>query len=389
MNSELKPKIRFKRFTDDWEQRKLENIFNYERPDKYIVSSTEYLEFGPTPVLTANKAFILGYTTEKNKYVNSKESIIFDDFTLDAKFVDFPYMVKSSAIKILTLKDVTKDNIRFNFELLSNHKFNMLGHARHYISVVQPEEVFIPNKQEQDKIGELFSNLDNLITLHQRKCNKLIELKKSLLEKMFPHNNSVIPEIRFKGFTDDWEQRKLGEIINETIDNRGKNPPYYCESGIPVIDNFMIKNNGYPDLKTATRYLDDYLFSNFIRKHNEKDDVLITLVGNGIGNIALFPKEKSVIVQNTIGMRFEHPKKFKYYSLLSKNNEIIKLDRGMAQPSIRQDELKNLDINLPTEKEQSKIESLMTNLDNLITLHQRKHDKLNKIKQSLSNDMFV
>ena len=184
-NSSNIPEIRFKGFTDVWEQRKLENIFNYERPDKYIVSSTEYLEFGPTPVLTANKAFILGYTTEKNKYVNSKESIIFDDFTLDTKFVDFPYMVKSSAIKILTLKDVTKDNIRFNFELLSNHKFNMLGHARHYISVVQPEEVFMPNKQEQDKIGELFTNLDNLITLHQRKLEKLNNIKKSMLDKMF------------------------------------------------------------------------------------------------------------------------------------------------------------------------------------------------------------
>ena len=179
------PEIRFKGFTDVWEQRKLENIFNYERPDKYIVSSAEYLEFGPTPVLTANKAFILGYTTEKNKYVNSHESIIFDDFTLDTKFVDFPYMVKSSAIKILTLKDEKKDNIRFNFELLSNHRFNMLGHARHYISVVQPEEVFTTNKQEQNKIGELFTNLDNLITLHQRKHEKLNNLKQSLLNDMF------------------------------------------------------------------------------------------------------------------------------------------------------------------------------------------------------------
>ena len=168
-NSSNIPEIRFKGFTDVWEQRKFENIYNYERPDKYIVNSTEYLEFGPTPVLTANKAFILGYTTENNKYVNSKESIIFDDFTMDTKFVDFPYMVKSSAIKILTLKDEKKDNIRFNFELLSNHRFNMLGHARHYISVVQPEEVFTTNKQEQDKIGELFTNLDNLITLHQHK----------------------------------------------------------------------------------------------------------------------------------------------------------------------------------------------------------------------------
>ena len=184
-NSSNIPEIRFKEFTDVWEQRKFENIFNYERPDKYIVNSTEYLEFGPTPVLTANKAFILGYTTEKNKYVNSHESIIFDDFTLDTKFVDFPYMVKSSAIKILTLKDEKKDNIRFNFELLSNHRFNMLGHARHYISVVQPEKVFTTNKQEQNKIGELFTNIDNLITLHQRKLEKLKNIKKSMLDKMF------------------------------------------------------------------------------------------------------------------------------------------------------------------------------------------------------------
>ena len=88
-------------------------------------------------------------------------------------------------------------------------------------------------------------------------------------------------------------------------------------------------------------------------------------------------------------MRFEEPKKFKYYSLLSKNNQIIKLDRGMAQPSIRQDELKDIDIELPIFDEQLKISRLMSNLDNLITLHQRKHDKLNKIKQSLLNDMFV
>ena len=197
-----------------------------------------------------------------------------------------------------------------------------------------------------------------------------------------------VPRIRFKGYTDDWEQRKLGELVIDTIDNRGKNPPYYCESGIPIIDNFMIKNNGYPNLKIATRYLDNYLFNNFIRKYNEIDDVLITLVGNGIGNIALFPKEKSAIIQNTIGLRFNDNKKFMYYSLLSKNNEIIKLDRGMAQPSIRQDELKGIEINLPNIIEKNKIANLMTNIDNLITLHQRKCDKLVAMKKSLLEKMF-
>ena len=178
-------------------------------------------------------------------------------------------------------------------------------------------------------------------------------------------------------------------MIVDTVDNRGKNPPYYCETGIPVIDNFMIKNNGYPELHSATRYLDEYLFNNFVRKYNEYDDVLITLVGNGIGNIALFPAKKSAIIQNTLGMRFDNPKKFKYYEILSKNSEIVKLDRGMAQPSIRQDELKGINVELPKINEQLKIEKMMFNLDSLITLHQRKHDKLNKIKQSLLNDMFV
>ena len=109
----------------------------------------------------------MGYTDEVNTYTKEKESIIFDDFTLDAKYVDFPYMVKSSAIKILTLKNKNNDNLRFNYELLCNHKFNMLGHARHYISVVQPEEVLSTTKDEQDKISNIMSNIDNLITLHQ------------------------------------------------------------------------------------------------------------------------------------------------------------------------------------------------------------------------------
>ena len=99
MSNNLKPRIRFKGFTDAWKQRKFEKIFEYERPDKYIVSSDEYVEISKVPVLTANKAFILGYTLENKTYTKEKESIIFDDFTLDTKFVDFPYMVKSSVIK--------------------------------------------------------------------------------------------------------------------------------------------------------------------------------------------------------------------------------------------------------------------------------------------------
>ena len=168
-----------------------------------------------------------------------------------------------------------------------------------------------------------------------------------------------------------WEQRKLSNSLSYVVDNRGKNPPYYLSSGIPVIDNYMIQNNLYPDLSVANRYIDEDLYNNFIRKYNQKNDVLITLVGNGIGNIALFPKEKAVIIQNTLGFRFTDNQKFMYYLLQSNNQKIIKLDRGMAQPSIRQDELLDLDIFMCKNKEQEKISTLLFNVDNLITLHQR------------------
>ena len=184
-----------------------------------------------------------------------------------------------------------------------------------------------------------------------------------------------------------WEQRKLGNLVIDTIDNRGKNPPYYCESGIPIIDNFMIKNSGYPDLSTATRYIDDFLFENFIRKYNEIDDTLITLVGNGIGQIALFPKGKSAIIQNTLGLRFSEDKIFMYYILLSKHSEIVKLDRGMAQPSIRQDELKDVNLNIPKRKEQFLLGKYFRNLDNLITLHQRKIK--NVLHKNTTINLFV
>ena len=325
------PEIRFKGFTDVWEQRKLENIFNYERPDKYIVSSAEYLEFGPTPVLTANKAFILGYTTEKNKYVNSHESIIFDDFTLDTKFVDFPYMVKSSAIKILTLKDEKKDNIRFNFELLSNHRFNMLGHARHYISVVQPEEVFTTNKQEQNKIGELFTNLDNLITLHQRKS--LFNL----------HS---------------WEQRKAKDLCSITTGKSNTQDqvqdgkyPFYIRSDVPVRSN---------------RYLYD-------------EEAVITIGDGNIGRVFHYVNGKFDLHQRCYKMadfKALTAKYFYYYFSTKFYERAMSMTAKATVDSVRLEMISDMEIKFPkSTTEQTNISELLTNLDNLITLHQRKKNR--------------
>ena len=209
------PEIRFEGFTDPWEQRKLGDVFNYEQPGPYIVKNTDYDDGNPIPVLTAGQTFILGFTdeTEGVKYATpEKPVVIFDDFTTSSHYVDFPFKIKSSAMKILSLTD-SKDDIRVAFNVLKSIGYEPVSHERHWISEFIDFEVLLPtNPSEQAIIGRCFSSLDNLITLHQRKYDKLCTVKKSMLDKMFPKPGETEPEIRFEGFTDPWEQRKLGDV---------------------------------------------------------------------------------------------------------------------------------------------------------------------------------
>ena len=182
------PEIRFPGFSDDWEQRKLGEVLKYEQPGPYIVSSTDYDDSYETPVLTAGQSFILGYTDETEGIKNASPEepvIIFDDFTTSSHFVDFSFKVKSSAMKLLTLRD-TSDDIYCVTNILQNLNYVPASHERHWISIFSDFDVLIPkSKDEQAKVGSYFRNLDNLITLHQRECDKYKELKKGLLQNMF------------------------------------------------------------------------------------------------------------------------------------------------------------------------------------------------------------
>lgn len=175
-----KPQLRFSEFNSNWESKSFEKLLNYEQPTKYIVKNTDYISKG-TPVLTANKSFILGYTNETNVYQNIP-AIIFDDFTLESKYVDFPFMIKSSAIKILTSKN---SNLFFIYQLLISQNFVQEGHSRHYISVVQKKKVLVPSIQEQNKIGNLIKQLEDNIELNSSIIALLKRLKDFLLQNMF------------------------------------------------------------------------------------------------------------------------------------------------------------------------------------------------------------
>ena len=159
-------------FIHAWEQRKLREVLKYEQPFPYIVESTDYDDSFETPVLTAGQSFILGYTDETigiKKASSSEPVIIFDDFTTSSHYVDFPFKVKSSAMKLLTLKNDDDDIYCVNC-ILKNIDYVPASHERHWISIFSEFDIHIPKvKSEQQKIGSYFQNLDNLITLHQRK----------------------------------------------------------------------------------------------------------------------------------------------------------------------------------------------------------------------------
>ncbi len=142
--------------------------------------------------------------------------------------------------------------------------------------------------------------------------------------------------------------RELQEFIELVIDNRGKNPSKYTTNGIPVIDNYLITDSFHPDLTNVNRYISEDTYNSFIRKKTIENDVLITLVGNGYGNVALAPKN-SIIIQNTIGLRTnkECNQIYLYYLLLTQKENIRNFNRGCAQPSIKVSDLLSLQVNIP------------------------------------------
>lgn len=387
------PKIRFKGFTEDWEQREFGEIFKYERPDKYIVSNDEYSNSSKTPVLTANKGFILGYTDEMNTY--DKESIIFDDFTLDSKYVDFPYMVKSSAIKILTLKDEETDNLRFSFERLNSTNIEIMGHARHYISVVQPTKTLTPNISEQSSIGEFFKSIDNLIELNKNKYNKLINIKKSMLEKMFPKEGEYTPEIRFKGFTEPWKRCELGKLTDITKLAGFEFTKYitYSDVGkIIAIRGLNVKSGKL--VLDDVKYIDNSDFTKLQRSKLYKDDILFTYVGT-VGELAIITEnDKYYLAPNVSRIRIKNSLNATFIAQFMRreafyNTTIFPLIATSSQPALSMENIRKFIVSYPSIEEQIKIGEYFQNIDDLINLNQQKLEKLKNIKKSLLEKMFV
>ena len=389
-NTKKVPALRFPQFTDDWEQRELGKIFDYEQPQPYIVDSTDYNDSFDTPVLTAGQSFILGYTDEKNGIKNAcpqNPVIIFDDFTTSSHYVDFPFKVKSSAMKLLSLC-CEEDDVYCAFNVLQNIDYIPATHERHWISIFSNLDVLMPkDKKEQQQIGSYFRNLDNLITLHQRKYKQLKTLKKGLLQKMFPKKGESVPEIRFPQFTGDWEQRKLGEL-GEIL--TGSTPStshkeYYSDDGILWVTPTDISENIIYD---TSRKLSDK--GQEIARIAPKGTILVTCIASigkntMLGTMGSFNQQINALIPN-----FE---KNNPYFLLTESmlwSEKMKQQAAAGTMQIvNKTEFSELVTIVPKLEEQEAIGNYFKSIDSLITLHQRKYEQLKTLKKALLQKMFI
>ena len=168
------------KFSSKWNTVELKDVFEYIQPTKYLVKSTDYSDYYNIPVLTAGKSFVLGYTNETQGVYTQVPVVIFDDFTTDSKYVDFPFKAKSSAMKILKVKD--NYDIRFAFELLQNIKYTVGGHERHWISIFSQLIVDVPPYEEQLKISKIIKNIDKEIELLQKEFDQEKQKKKAWMQ---------------------------------------------------------------------------------------------------------------------------------------------------------------------------------------------------------------
>ena len=257
-------------------------------------------------------------------------------------------------------------------------------------SAMQNTEIVYPKLvEEQGKIGNYFQSLDHLITLHQRKCDELKKVKKFMLQKMFPKKGEKNPEIRFDGFTNDWEQRKLSEIA-DVRDGTHASPKYISE-GHPLVTSKNVKDGfvNYDDIQ----YISDEDFDE-INKRSKVDvnDILMGMIGT-IGNIALIRKEPDFAIKNVALIK--DTKKINYlylYHFLQSNSTTKQLTNSMdggTQKFIALGNIRNLDVDIPSNEEQAKLGQYFENLEHLITLHQRKCEELKNVKKYMLQNMFA
>lgn len=381
---EIVPKFRFPKYVNSgqWISTELSSLLDYERPDLYIVESDNYKNEG-IPVLTANKSFILGYTDEKNNIYSRVPVIIFDDFTTEKKYVDFPFKVKSSAIKILKPKG--NNVLKFVFELMNTINFEAKEHKRYYISTYQKLFVYVPKDvKEQQNIADCLSSTDDLIDAESRKLKVLEKYKKGLMQKLFPAEGKTLPEWRFPEFQGcgEWKSKSMGKACKMfsggTPDTSKKE---FYGGTIPFIRSAEIN-------KSSTElFITEEGFKNSSAKMVKKGDILIALYGANSGEVAL-SKIDGAINQAILCLRHETNNAFVYHYFTHMKNQIISKYIQGGQGNLSGQIIKSVNLYFPKTEEQQKIADCLSEIDTMITEQLKKIERLETHKKGLLQGLF-
>ena len=394
-DNEKKPALRFKGFTDPWEQRKFEEIAvrSSVMSDKKGLPRVEYED-------------IISGAGRLNKDIKLKESekvgIVFHKGdVLYGKLRPYLQNWLLASFNGLAVGDFwvlqpQNTDSSFLYRLVQSQQFDGVANQstgtkmpRADWKLVSKTKFAMPHSvDEQAAIGAYFEHLDTLITLHQRKYEKLVNIKKSMLDKMFPKNGASVPEIRFKGFTDLWEQRKVGELLTERNEQAPMSDEYPLMAFI-ANEGVAPKGERYDRSAlvndTASKLYKKTKFGDFIYSSNNLETGSIGL--NKYGKASISPvysifKPTGIADSDFLGRR-----------LIRKDfiNEMVKWRQGViyGQWRIHESDFIKIEVTVPTVEEQYKLGLLLDNLDTLITLHQRKLEKLQNIKKSCLEKMFV
>lgn len=404
--NEQKPAIRFQGFTDAWEQRKLGHVF------------VEYSEKGH-PELPALTIIQGGGTVRRDE---SERSLQYDKASLvNYKMVnaeDFIVHLRSfegGLEKATTLGIISPayhtfhgegTDSRFYYSYFRSKRFIEQDLKPHVYGIRDGRSIDIEGMKtieipwtsytEQQVIGNYIDTMDNLITLHQRKYDKLLSIKKSMLEKMFPRDGSKYPEIRFSGFTDPWEQRKLSALCDKFTDGDWIESKDQSDSGVRLVQTGNVGVAEYLDKPNNRKWISD---DTFARLHCEEvlpGDILISRLPEPAGRACIMPvlgTKMITVVDCTIAKTTpDVSNKFlvQYLSSQAYFDAVNTCLAGGTRQRISRSNLAEFAVPIPSDKaEQEAVGSFFGNLDTLITLHQRKLEKLKNIKKSMLEKMFV
>ena len=407
-----KPQIRFAKFKDTWEQRKLGELsssFEYglNAAAKEYDGENKYIRI--TDIDDDSREFKQEDITSPDTDLSSAENYRLSEgdilFARTGASVGKSYIYKVSdglvyyAGFLIRARIMSEYNAEFVFQNTLTYeyeKFIKVTSMRSGQPGVNAQEyskyqIMVPSKPEQDKISDCFRSLDNLITLHQRKYDKLTKVKKSMLEKMFPKNGANVPEIRFKGFTDAWEQRKLSEIADKVTEkNAGLQ---YIETFTNSAEFGIISQRDFfdHDIAKMSSLGGYYIVRNedFVYNPRISTSAPVGPINrNKLGRIGVMSPLYTVFRPHDVDTTYlEYFFKSKYWhSFMNFNGDSgARLDRFSIKDSV----FFEMPIPLPYIEEQRKIGEHLTQLDHLITLHQRKLEKLKILKKACLEKMFV